>query len=113
MIYRYQNNFYFTQSKFKVEDNLLIQITKLLFKNQFCKEALFLLSPKTFFVNQIRDILKYMIVYYHELIQKILSSEQKSDTITCRKLSENISICEKCIEKLDRNCNFNIYIFGS
>jgi len=60
--------------------------------------------------DDFRDILKYMIVYYHELIQKILSSEQKSDTITCRKLSENISVCEKCIEKLDRNCNFNMIV---
>ena len=60
--------------------------------------------------DNFRDILKYMIVYYHELIQKILSSEQKSDTITCRKLSENISVCEKCIEKLDRNCNFNMIV---
>jgi len=60
--------------------------------------------------DDFRDILKYMIVYYHELIQKILSSEQKSDTITCRELSENISVCEKCIEKLDRNCNFNMIV---
>jgi len=60
--------------------------------------------------DDFRDILKYMIVYYHELIQKILSSNQKSDSITCRKLSENISVCEKCIEKLDRNCNFNMIV---
>lgn len=59
LIYRYQDNFYFLQSKFKVENNLLIQIIKLLFKKQFCKEAILLLSPKTYFVNQIRDVLKY------------------------------------------------------
>jgi len=56
------------------------------------------------------DILKYMIVYYHELIQKILSSTQKSDTITCRDLSNNISVCEKCIDKLNKNCNFNMIV---
>lgn len=60
--------------------------------------------------EEFRDILKYMIICYHELIQKILSSEQKSDTITCRKLSDNILVCEQCIEKLDKNCNFNMIV---
>lgn len=60
--------------------------------------------------DDFRDILKYMIVYYHELIQKMLSAGQKSDSITLRKLSENISICEKCIDKLDKNCNFNMIV---
>ena len=59
LIYKFQDNYYYKESKFKVEDNLLIQITKLLFKNQFCKEAIFLLSCKSYFVNQIRDVLKY------------------------------------------------------
>lgn len=57
-----------------------------------------------------RDMLKYMIVYYHELIEKILSVSQKSDNISLKRLAENITTCEKCIEKLDRNCNFNMIV---
>lgn len=60
--------------------------------------------------DEFNDMLKYMIIYYHELVQKILSSEQKSDTITCRKLSDNILLCERCIEKLNKNCNFNMIV---
>ena len=60
--------------------------------------------------DDFRDMLKYMIVYYHELIQKILSSNQKSDSIRLGNLSKNISVCERCIDKLDKNCNFNMII---
>ena len=51
-----------------------------------------------------------MIVYYHELIQQILSSDEKSDSIRLERFAKNISVCEKCIEKLDRNCNFNMIV---
>lgn len=60
--------------------------------------------------DDFKDILKYMIVYYHELIQKILSSNQKSDSISSGRFASNILICEKCIEKLDKNCNFNMIV---
>lgn len=60
--------------------------------------------------DDFKDMLKYMIVYYHELIQKILSANEKSDSITLEGIAYNISLCEKCIEKLDRNCNFNMVV---
>lgn len=96
LIYRYQNNFYFTQSKFKVEDNLLIQITKLLFKNQFCKEALFLLSPKTFFVNQIRDILKYSYnAYEHYFLGMSLKELNPNNDEFTQVISLPVDLYEK------------------
>lgn len=60
--------------------------------------------------DEFRDMLKYMIVYYHELVQKILSVSEKSDKIRLGKLANNIAVCERCIEKLDRNCNFNMIV---
>ena len=63
-IYRYNDDYYFSGSRYKVEYNILINCIKMLFKNRYFLAAFKLLSPKTYFVTKINEIKKYSFSSY-------------------------------------------------
>lgn len=112
-IYCFNEKFYFTQSKYKVETNLLIKSIKILFKNKHYLEATKLLALETYYVKKVKDVLKYsyQAYEYYFIGMTLKDLNIKSETFTqIIKMPTDLETKVKMLDEDDKKEVINLFI---